>query len=221
MKKDLIEELYAGKEMNYFSLERTLFKEAVTENNLNVLDVGCGAGILGAHYIKNQNCNVYGVEISKSAFEQASKLLTKTFKGNIETMELEFQHNFFDVIIMGDVVEHLINPIETIKNLLPYLKEGGKIHITVPNVKHWSVIYALVFKDEWEYKDWGILDYTHLKFFTKKSFVKSINNLGKVNVLCAKRVIQNPSKSYLFNRLTFGLFSGFIASHTFVTINKI
>jgi 2-polyprenyl-3-methyl-5-hydroxy-6-metoxy-1,4-benzoquinol methylase len=221
MKKDLIEELYANKEMNYFSLERALFKEAVTENNLNILDVGCGAGILGAHYIKNQNCKVYGVEISKSAFEQASELLTKTFKGNIESMVFEFQQDFFDVIIMGDVVEHLINPIETIKNLMPYLKQGGKIHITVPNVKHWTVVYALVFKDEWEYKDWGILDYTHLKFFTKKSFVNSIKNLEKVNVLSTKRVIQKPSKSYLINKFTFGLFSGFIASHTFVTINKI
>jgi 2-polyprenyl-3-methyl-5-hydroxy-6-metoxy-1,4-benzoquinol methylase len=221
MEKDIIEELYVGKEMNYFSLERTLFKEAVKENNLIILDVGCGAGILGAHFIKNQNCRVYGVEISQSAFDQASLVLTHTMKGNIETMNLDFQHGFFDVIIMGDVVEHLINPIETIKKLLPFLKNGGKIHVTVPNVKHWTVLYALIFKDEWEYKDWGILDYTHLKFFTKKSFVKSLKTLSKINVIDTQRVIQKPSKSNLINKITLGIFSGFIASHTFVTISKI
>jgi hypothetical protein len=91
----------------------------------------------------------------------------------------------------------------------------------VPNVKHWTVLYALIFKDEWEYKDWGILDYTHLKFFTKKSFVKSLKTLSKINVIDTQRVIQKPSKSNLINKITLGIFSGFIASHTFVTISKI
>ena len=221
MEKDLIEELYKNKEMNYFSLERSLFKKAIFQENLNILDIGCGTGALGEYLIKNQKCKVYGIEISKSAYDQASTVLTNTIKGNVETIELNFEKNYFDVIVMGDVVEHLISPIDTINKLMPFLKIGGNVHITVPNVKHWSVISYLIFKDEWDYKEWGILDYTHLKFFTKKSFEKSLNNINNIQILNSERVIQKPSKSYLLNLLTFGLFSGFLASHTFVTLKKI
>jgi methionine biosynthesis protein MetW len=220
MRNDIIEELYQGKEINYFSLEREIFKKAVSENNLKVLDIGCGAGTLGAYYKKNQNCKVYGIEISQNAYELAVQCLDEVKKGNVENMNLHYEDNFFDVMIMGDVLEHLVNPIDTIERLLPFLKQGGKIHITVPNVKHWSVVYSLIVKDEWEYKDWGILDYTHLKFFTKKSFVKLLDTIPNVQVVKAERIIQNPSKSYSINNLTLGLFSGFLASHTFVTLEK-
>jgi 2-polyprenyl-3-methyl-5-hydroxy-6-metoxy-1,4-benzoquinol methylase len=220
MKLDLIEELYAEKEMYYFSLERTLFKNAVKQNDLNILDVGCGTGILGAYFIKNQNCKVYGIEISKSAYEEALEVLNYAVKGNVETMVLDYDKNLFDVIIMGDVVEHLINPMDTLKKLLPFLKKGGQIHVTVPNVRHWEVVVNLLFKDEWEYKDSGILDYTHIRFFTKKSFVKMLNRIANVHVVKTERVIQKLSKSDVINKFTIGLFSGFLASHTFVTIEK-
>lgn len=221
MEVDLIEELYANKEVNYFSLERQIFKDAVKENGLKILDIGCGTGILGAHFKKNQNATVYGVEISRSAYEKASKNLDRVIRGNIETLEIDFERDFFDVIVMGDVVEHLVNPIDTIRRLLPFLRPGGKIHITVPNVRHWSVVKPLLFSDNWEYKDWGILDYTHMKFFTKRSFSEMLNKIDQLTIIRLERVIQKGSKSSVFNLLTFNVFSGFLASHTFVSLEKL
>lgn len=120
---------------------------------------------------------------------------------------------------MGDVLEHLINPVATLNKILPVLKPGGKIFITVPNVRNWKVVKGLVFSDSWDYTDWGILDYTHMRFFTKASIVRMLEKNG-FNVIDAAWVIQKPSKSDILNKISFGLFEGLLASHTFLTIQK-
>ncbi len=219
MDLELIEKMYSSKESSYFSLERQMFKDAIIKSNLNILDIGCGSGILGDFFIKFQQCTVHGVEINERAYQEAKGRLSSVIKGNIETIELPFENGCFDAIILGDVLEHLINPIELINKILPLLKHDGSIFITVPNVRHWSVIKGVVLKDEWEYQEWGILDYTHLRFFTKKSLI-SLCNKSKANVSTISRVIQNPSKSYFFSKLTLGLFDGFLASHIFVQLKK-
>jgi methionine biosynthesis protein MetW len=219
MANDIMEELYVSKETNYFSLERQMFKDAILENNLNILDIGCGTGILGAYFKKNQNCNVTGIEINQNAFEAAKLNLDNVIKGNIETLELPFNENFFDVIIMGDVLEHLVNPITTLLKIKPLLKKDGRILITVPNVRNWNVLIKLLFQDSWEYADWGILDYTHMRFFTLKS-TNSILKKNNIKIERAERIIQKPSKSYVFNTLTCGIFEGFLASHIFLTLKK-
>jgi cyclopropane fatty-acyl-phospholipid synthase-like methyltransferase len=68
MNKDLVEEMYLNKNTEYFSLEREIFKNSVLGKNLNILDIGCGTGILGKYFKENQNCKVYGVEINESAY---------------------------------------------------------------------------------------------------------------------------------------------------------
>ena len=219
MSEDLVEKMYASKQADYFSLEREIFKNAITGTGLCILDVGCGTGVLGAFFRNHQQCRVYGIEINEAAFQVAKENLTEVLKANVETMELPYQADFFDAIIMGDVLEHLINPVEAIKKLLPVLKPGGKIYITVPNIRHWKELRDLVFKDKWEYASWGILDFTHLRFFTKTSIVKLMQQ-HQINVLSARWVIQQPSKSSLINKLTFGLLEGMLASHTFLVIQK-
>lgn len=219
MSKDLIEEMYLTKEANYFSLERQMFKNAVTGRNLKILDIGCGTGVLGSYFMKNQNCNVIGIEINQKAYEIAKDNLDDVIKGNVETIDLSFEKNYFDVIIMGDVLEHLVNPVSTLLKLQPFLKEKGNILITVPNVRNWKVVSKLLFDDSWEYADWGILDFTHMRFFTKKSII-SLLNRSSISVMKAERIIQKPSKSNLINRMTFGIFEGLLASHIFITIQK-
>jgi 2-polyprenyl-3-methyl-5-hydroxy-6-metoxy-1,4-benzoquinol methylase len=219
MSKDLVEEMYFNKNTEYFSLEREIFKNSVLEHNLNILDIGCGTGILGKFFKENQNCKVFGVEINENAYQVAKNNLDDVLRGNVESIDLNYPNNYFDVVIMGDVVEHLISPVDTIKKIMPTLKLGAKIYITVPNVRHWSVIKNLLFFDLWEYDTWGILDFTHLRFFTKKS----ITNLFQKNnfyVKSATRMIQKKSKSSYFNFLTLGIFSGFLASHTFLILEK-
>jgi 2-polyprenyl-3-methyl-5-hydroxy-6-metoxy-1,4-benzoquinol methylase len=219
MNKDLVEEMYLNKNTEYFSLEREIFKNSVLGKNLNILDIGCGTGILGKYFKENQNCKVYGVEINESAYQAAIINLDNVLKGNVESIDLKYPDNFFDVVIMGDVVEHLISPVDTINKIMPFLKIGGTSYITVPNVRHWSVIKNLLFFDLWEYDTWGILDFTHLRFFTKKS-ITNLFQRNNIYVKSAGRMIQKKSKSSYFNFLTLGIFSGFLASHTFLTLEK-
>ena len=219
MKNDLIEEMYLTKENSYFSLEREMFKNAIKEKNISILDIGCGTGVLGLYFRQNQNCTVSGIEINNAAYLESIKNLDHVIKGNVETLDIPYENNKFDYIVMGDVLEHLINPMGTIKKIIKFLKPGGKILITVPNVRHWSILISLIFKDKWKYESWGLLDYTHLRFFTKKSLHKMLND-NSFNLVKSSRVIQKKSKSSIFNFFTFGLFSGLLASHTFIEITK-
>ncbi len=219
MNKDLIEELYVNKNDNYFSLERQIFKNAVNGYGLKILDIGCGTGILGAYFKKNQKCEVYGVEINESAYKVAVTNLDNVIKGNFELISLPYENNYFDYIIMGDVLEHLINTVDSINKLTPHLKDSGSILITIPNIRHWKTLMKLLFFDKWKYESSGILDYTHMRFFTKKSIVELLVENG-INLYTTKRVIQKNSISHYLNIFTLGLFAGLLASHTYLEIKK-
>ena len=217
MSINTIRQLYLNKDIQYFSLEREIFKSEIIGSNLNILDVGCGSGALGAYLISNQNCKVHGFEINSNIIHLAKKNLTSVIDGNIETDPIPFEFNSFDYIVLGDVLEHLINPIQTLEKLMKYLNKNGVLLVTTPNVKHWSVSYNLIFKDNWEYRDWGILDYTHMRFFTKKSLTNILNK-HNISNFSIKRIIQYPSKSHTINKFSFSLFEGFLASHLFLKL---
>lgn len=219
MQFDVIEEMYHSKKENYFSLERDLFKNKITGINLHILDIGCGYGVLGAYFKNVQNCYVAGIEINSLAFTEAKKKLDFVVNGNVENIKLPFSEEFFDIVIMGDVLEHLVNPISVLNKVNPLLKENAKIHISVPNIRNWKVLKKLLFNDLWEYQEWGILDETHLRFFTKSSLQNLLKkNNFKINNI--HWVIQKKSKSFWFNQFTFRILEGFLASHIFVTISK-
>ena len=91
MNKDLVEEMYLNKNTEYFSLEREIFKNSVIGKNLNILDIGCGTGILGKYFKENQNCKVYGVEINESAYQAAKINLDNVEKNVIYSIPKEWK----------------------------------------------------------------------------------------------------------------------------------
>lgn len=152
----------------YFYPRRELVNliEEPTEKTMNILDIGCGCGaMLG--YIKGlyPNTTAYGVEIVEKAAGFA-KHMADVVCGDIETLDFPWEEEFFDYIIMGDVLEHLRRPDIVLKRLHKHVKKGGHIIVSMPNVKHYSVILPLLFNDEFTYSDAGILDTTHLKMYT-------------------------------------------------------
>ncbi len=134
--------------------------------NLTVLDVGCACGG-DLMRIKEDHpaANLYGVELNEGAAAIAA-CFGSIANCNVERAESLTWSVKFDYIIMGDILEHLNNPLQTLKNLKAFLKKDGCIVASIPNVMHISVIEELL-KGNWEYKDAGILDRTHLRFFTK------------------------------------------------------
>jgi len=145
-------------------------------NDKRVLEIGSGPGLVSERLARN-GCNVYAVEIDPEKAEQAKKFCKAVFVGNVEEMELALSRESFDVILFGDVLEHLQHPEHTLERLKRFLKKDGRIVVSLPNVANWKVRAKLA-AGKFEYEDWGILDRTHLRFFTRKTARKLIEDAG-------------------------------------------
>lgn len=141
-----------------------------------VLDVGCGSGYLGEHSQENR---FYGIEINKEKAQKAKEVYKEVLVGDVEKL-VNFPLSFpkFDVIVFADVLEHLVNPQRTLTYFVKnYLKEGGRVIISLPNVAHLTIRLSLLF-GKFDYTDTGILDKTHLHLYTLKSARELIDSVG-------------------------------------------
>jgi len=142
-----------------------------------VLDVGCGAGGLSFNLKRRQNVVVHGVELISTAAEHARTHLDKVWNSTIEDALPELPDSYYDCIVVADVLEHLIDPWTALNTLKEKLAAGGKIVASIPNIQNWGVLASLI-EGEWNYMREGILDRTHLRFFTRKSVEELFWNAG-------------------------------------------
>lgn len=149
----------------YFGLLRQEVIDMIPVDCRSVLDVGCGNGALGAYLKKNRVTEVCGIELDAAAANEASRVLDQVVQGNVETVELPFEVGQFDCVVCADVLEHLVDPWTVVGRLKALLKPGGVIIASIPNVGFHRIIRNLI-KGRWQYADAGILDKTHLRFFT-------------------------------------------------------
>lgn len=156
------------------------------ENNSKVLDVGCSTGKLGMILKDFKNCTVDGIEYEKVAYELLKKNRYYNAVYNFSILDnkckdftkLKNQKEKYDYIIFGDVLEHLSEPWNAILNACELLKKDGKILVSIPNIAHIDIIKGLI-NEDFNYKELGLLDNTHIRFFTEKSFVDMIKNLNR------------------------------------------
>lgn len=161
--------------MNYFNVipnENLLdFIKADEQEPIQVLEIGCdiGANLLE---VKNRypNAGIYGVEIVPQAARIAS-CVADVQVANIEEDEVSFHGVKFDYIVCGDVLEHLRDPEGLVRRCRDLLKEGGGIVASIPNIMHYSVMRQLL-DGNFSYRDAGLLDRTHIHFFTYKEIVR-------------------------------------------------
>lgn len=149
-------------------------------SNVKVLEVGTASGYLGEYMHKEKNCEVWGIEPVKELYNEALnygyiKLFNQTAEGFINQNDPEGQK--FDVILLGDVLEHMPYPDAVLKGLKKFLKPEGKFVISMPNIAHYSIRIALLL-GRWDMADSGILDRTHLRFYTLDSAQKMIASCG-------------------------------------------
>lgn len=142
-----------------------------------ILDVGCGAGALGGRLKAERPVEVIGVEMDPAAAEAAGRVLDRVHPGDIETLTLPYAAGSFDGIILADVLEHLRDPWGLLGRLSPLLSPEGRLIASLPNVRHWSVVRGLL-EGDWTYLPAGILDCTHLRFFTRRSGQALIESAG-------------------------------------------
>jgi O-antigen biosynthesis protein len=152
------------------------FEEPAAEP-IRILEVGCACG---ATLLELKNwyplAELHGIELNPQAAAIAS-LFANVRSENIESMDIEWPLLYFDYIIFADVLEHLVEPWNVLRKVMPYLNENGKVLASIPNVAHYSVIRDLL-KGHWTYTDKGLLDITHLRFFTREGILHLFSIAG-------------------------------------------
>lgn len=151
-------------------------------SNKRVLDVGCDTGYLGEALQAFGN-TVSGVEFNPVSANAAAEKLERVVVGDIETMDFlaEFGPAAFDVIVYGDVLEHLRDPLAVLRQARGLLAPGGSVVISTPNIAHGDVRLALL-SGRFDYAKLGILDETHTRFFTRDSLTRFVEDAGMVIV---------------------------------------
>jgi O-antigen biosynthesis protein len=143
-----------------------------------VLDVGCATGNL-AEVLAGRGCRVTGIEIDPEAARQAEKHCERVIVGDVESLDLgaELDEADFDVIVFGDVLEHLKDPLQTLRRFKPFLQTEGYVIASIPNIAHGSVRLALM-QGRFRYRSLGLLDDTHLRFFTRETVEQLFKDAG-------------------------------------------
>lgn len=165
------------KQDSYYEGVREDIVELVAESAQRVLDIGCAFGATGERLKRKGVKEVIGIEVDQRAYNEAKKRLDKVFFGDIEKMTLPFKDGYFDYIIYADILEHLVDPWSVLKRHKPLLKDGGQVIASIPNVGHYRVTKKLL-RGKWDYEERGVLDSTHLRFFTEASVKKMFSEAG-------------------------------------------
>ena len=170
---------YGIKDESYFEGARKDFVDELPDNpDAHILEIGCSNGNTGALALATNKCGHYtGVEIHPAAADKARKKLSQVLVGDIERMELPWQERSFDALILSEVLEHLVDPWRVLQRLHRYLKPGAVVLASSPNVSHHRIIRMLL-RGEWNLTDDGIMDRTHLRWFTPKSFAQMFEDSG-------------------------------------------
>lgn len=217
---------YNEKAPDYFSNIRKDLISLISPNakGMKVLEVGAAYGET-LFYLKQKG--IASEAVAVDLFEdknnkQNYKQLDNFIFGNIEEIELNQYNNYFDLILLPDVLEHLIEPKQVLNKLKNYLKQDGQIMVSMPNIRHYSAINKIFFKGDFRYEESGIFDYTHMRFYCKKNIKELLETSGYevVKQQSSIKSYQGKSFSKIINLITFGLLEEFLSYQYFFVIKK-
>ena len=164
------------KSQEYYQSKGENLKQFIPENCKRIIELGCGEGLLSKE-LKEKGKYVVGIEIVPDVAKKAEKNLNKVISGDIEKISPDLEKNSYDCLICGDVLEHLHDPLAVLKKMEKFLTKDAVIIASIPNIQHYTVVVNLLMGN-WKYKKAGLLDETHLKFFTFKSIKEMFQEAG-------------------------------------------
>jgi len=194
-----------SKARSYYETERPEMLELIPEGSSKTIEFGCANGIFSQGVKKKFRTESWGVDIDKESVERANNVLDKVILGEAFGALEKLPENYFDLVVCNDFLEHIVDPINFLKALRPYVTKSAILICSLPNVRYWKNVSELLFEKDWRYREEGILDSTHLRFFTKKSMVRMLEESG-LTIDLIKGI--NATKSLRFqipNILSFGL----------------
>jgi len=167
------------KQKGYFHGQRPEMLKYIPDNAIRILEVGCGEGTFCAAMKRNDR-EIWGIEMNKEAALKAGNECYKVLHGDFDSVFAQLPTHYFDCVVFNDVLEHLIAPWDTIQQVKLLLNSDGVLVSSIPNFRSFSnLITEILWLRDFRYKpEGGILDDTHLRFFTSKSICRMHQEQG-------------------------------------------
>jgi 2-polyprenyl-3-methyl-5-hydroxy-6-metoxy-1,4-benzoquinol methylase len=196
--------------LEYFSNVRRDILPFLPAGAERVLEIGCGSGATLAH-IKQQGLAAWvgGFEFDAEAAAVARPHVDWLTQGDVETTPIDLAPGSLDAIMCLDVLEHLRDPWALMPKLTPLLAPHGVLIASIPNVRNHVVVGNLLFRGKWDYQDEGLLDRTHLRFFTHASARELVEKGGLVVDAESDLGFSDRKRRKWRNKLAFGLLKDF------------
>lgn len=156
-----------------------------------VLDIGCAVGSMGRYLSDTFGSRVWGVEYDAAMAEAARGHMQEVWHADLNRQGLSsLPHpGRYDLVICGDVLEHLVDPWQALRDIAGLLEPGGAVAVSLPNIGHFTTLLHLVFLREWPYRARGLHDRTHLRFFTRRNMVRLYRDAG-LSIVREKRILR-------------------------------
>jgi SAM-dependent methyltransferase len=175
--------------------------EAIDSAPARVLDLGCSTGAFGERLKQRfASAHVTGIEAGRAAAGRAAQRLDHVINARIEEVDFSaapLGAAAFDVVVAGDVLEHLVNPWKALQQVRPCIAPGGRLIASIPNIRNLQVIADLLMNGRWNYEERGLLDITHLRFFAFENIRALLEDTGYV--LHSFNAIISPRLSALYH----------------------
>ena len=157
--------------INYYNADRRELLPFLPKNYSRVLEIGCGEALFTRQLKKESE--IWGIEMVPDVAKVAKKHLNNLLVGTYFDTFSQLPDNYFDLIICNDVIEHMADHDQFFRTIKLKMTNGGHIVGSVPNMRHWRNLFNLLVFRDWKYANSGILDRTHLRFFTEKSLKRT------------------------------------------------
>lgn len=202
-----------SKSKDYYSSPRAQLTALLPRECQKVLDVGCGTGALWEGFPGQ----VTGIEIDPASAALANQNLFRAISGDVEDLtDQEITGGTrFDAVVCADVLEHLYDPWSLMRRLSRFLRPEGYALVSIPNIRHYSTLRALVFRRDFPYAKSGILDVDHVRFFTYKGIMQLLDQAG-FEILRAVPKISASNEYRILNRLFFGGLKDFLTEQYYL-----
>jgi 2-polyprenyl-3-methyl-5-hydroxy-6-metoxy-1,4-benzoquinol methylase len=187
----------------YYKNTRREMLSFIPGGSKRILDVGCAEGIFGATLKAERGAVVWGIELNAYVAAVAATKLDKVIVGSIEEIDEDLPDAFFDCIVFNDVLEHLSNPWAALMKMTSKIIPGGCVVASIPNIRYFRVLDDLLFRKKFTYKSEGVLDVTHLRFFTDQTIIEMFAACGlTLELIEGLKWEALPLKYSIINRIT-------------------
>jgi SAM-dependent methyltransferase len=208
----------------YFATARREVLPVLPARVSRLLDLGCGTGATVA-LVKEARAVEWagGVELDPGAGDAARKVCDRVWAGDATNLAFvdEIAPSSLDLVLCLDVLEHLADPWAMARRLSPLLAPGGRLILSVPNIRNWKYIWRLAAHGDFRYRDAGLLDRTHLRFFTRETAIE-LATAGGLRLVSAANAqpFAFPDGRWLLSRASLGRLEGLLAKQWLVVAER-